>query len=130
MLVRVDFNVPISEKDGHVSITDDTRIRASLPTIALLREKGAKVILMAHLGRPKGKAVARYSLRPIADHLHTLIHHPVAFSPEVIGAAAEVVALIGVVLGSFPAWCLLTLLPVAFLSSLLFAGFRDALAAT
>lgn len=89
VLVRVDFNVPISEKDGHVSITDDTRIRASLPTIALLREKGAKVILMAHLGRPKGKAVARYSLRPIADHLHTLIHHPVAFSPEVIGAVPQ-----------------------------------------
>ena len=86
VLVRVDFNVPTEEKDGRVVITDDTRIRESLPTIELLREKGAKVILMAHFGRPKGKPVAKYSLRPVADHLHTLINHPVAFSPEVIGA--------------------------------------------
>jgi len=93
VLVRVDFNVPTEEKDGRVAITDDTRIRESLPTIALLREKGAKVILMAHFGRPKGKPVAKYSLRPVADHLHTLIHHPVAFSHEVIGAVpAEIIA--------------------------------------
>ena len=86
VLVRVDFNVPTEEKDGRVVITDDTRMRESLPTIELLRAKGAKVILMAHFGRPKGKPVAKYSLRPVADHLHTLINHPVAFSPEVIGA--------------------------------------------
>jgi len=93
VLVRVDFNVPTEEKDGRVVITDDTRIRESLPTIELLREKGAKVILMAHFGRPKGKPVAKYSLRPVADHLHTLIHHPVAFSHEVIGAVpAEIIA--------------------------------------
>jgi phosphoglycerate kinase len=89
VLVRVDFNVPTEEKDGHIRITDDTRIRESLPTIALLREKGAKVILMAHFGRPKGKPVAKYSLRPVADHLHTLIDHPVAFSPEVIGKVPQ-----------------------------------------
>jgi phosphoglycerate kinase len=77
--VRVDFNVPTEEKDGRVSITDDTRIRDSLPSIELLRKRGAKVILMAHLGRPKGKIVARYSLRPIANHLQILIKHPVAF---------------------------------------------------
>ena len=93
VLMRVDFNVPTEEKDGNVVITDDTRIRESLPTIELLRQKGAKVILMAHFGRPKGKPVAKYSLRPVADHLHTLINHPVAFSPEVIGAVPrEIIA--------------------------------------
>ncbi len=93
VLVRVDFNVPTEEKDAHIVITDDTRIRESLPTIELLREKGAKVILMAHFGRPKGKPVPKYSLRPVADHLHTLINHPVAFSHEVIGAVpAEIIA--------------------------------------
>jgi phosphoglycerate kinase len=89
VLVRVDFNVPTEEKDGRIVITDDTRIRESLPTIELLRQKGAKVILMAHFGRPKGKPVPKYSLRPVADHLHTLIHHPVAFSPEVIGPVPQ-----------------------------------------
>lgn len=89
VLVRVDFNVPTEEKDGHIAITDDTRIRESLPTIELLRQKGAKVILMAHFGRPKGKPVPKYSLRPVADHLHSLIHHPVAFSHEVIGPVPQ-----------------------------------------
>jgi phosphoglycerate kinase len=89
VLVRVDFNVPIEEKEGHISITDDTRIRESLPTIELLRKKGAKVILMAHLGRPKGKLVIKYSLRPIARHLQALIKHPVAFSTETIGPATQ-----------------------------------------
>ncbi len=93
VLVRVDFNVPTEDREGRIAITDDTRIRESLPTIALLREKGAKVILMAHFGRPKGKPVAKYSLRPVADHLHTLIGHPVAFSHEVIGAVPrEIIA--------------------------------------
>ena len=93
VLVRVDFNVPTEEKDGHISITDDTRIRNSLPTIELLRNRGAKVILMAHLGRPEGKIVVRYSLRPIARHLQTLIKHPVAFSAESIGAVPrEIIA--------------------------------------
>ena len=96
VLVRVDFNVPTEEKDGHIAITDDTRIRESLPTIELLREKGAKVIIMAHFGRPKGKPVAKYSLRPVADHLHTLINHPVAFSHEVIGTVPqEIIAAMG-----------------------------------
>jgi phosphoglycerate kinase len=87
--MRVDFNVPTEEKEGRIVITDDTRIRESLPTIELLRAKGAKVILMAHFGRPKGKPVPKYSLRPVADHLHTLIHHPVAFSHDVIGVVPE-----------------------------------------
>ena len=89
VLVRVDFNVPVEERDGKSVITDDTRIRESLPTISYLREKGAKVILMAHFGRPKGQPVAKYSLRPVADHLHTLIGHPVIFSHETIGEVPE-----------------------------------------
>jgi len=89
VLMRVDFNVPTEDKDGSIAITDDTRIRESLPTIELLREKGAKVILMAHFGRPKGKPVAKYSLRLVADHLCTLINHPVAFSHEVIGTVPQ-----------------------------------------
>jgi phosphoglycerate kinase len=87
--MRVDFNVPTEEKEGRIAITDDTRMRESLPTIELLRKKGAKVILMAHFGRPKGKPVPKYSLRPVADHLHSLINHSVAFSHEVIGAVPQ-----------------------------------------
>ncbi|HKS32039.1 MAG TPA: phosphoglycerate kinase, partial [Chthoniobacterales bacterium] len=65
VLVRVDFNVPVEERDGKIVITDDTRIREALPTINWLREHGAKTILMSHFGRPKGKPVEKYSLRPI-----------------------------------------------------------------
>ncbi|MFL6537098.1 MAG: phosphoglycerate kinase [Chthoniobacterales bacterium] len=89
VLVRVDFNVPVEERDGKIVITDDTRIRESLPTIQWLREQGAKVILMAHFGRPKGKPVEKYSLRPVADHLHTLINHSVAFAHDTIGNIPE-----------------------------------------
>ncbi|MBA2432736.1 MAG: phosphoglycerate kinase [Chthoniobacterales bacterium] len=89
VLVRVDFNVPTEERDGSIAITDDTRIRESLPTINYLREQGAKTILMAHFGRPKGQPVEKYSLRPVADHLHTLINHPVAFSRHTTGPEAE-----------------------------------------
>jgi phosphoglycerate kinase len=87
--VRVDFNVPTEEVDGKIRITDDTRIRESLPTIELLRAKGAKVILLAHFGRPKGKPNLKYSLRPVADHLAEIIPPPVHFSPEVIGPNVE-----------------------------------------
>ena len=89
VLVRVDFNVPTEEKDGQTRITDDTRMKESLPTINFLRERGAKVILMAHFGRPKGQPNPKYTLRPVADHLHTLINHPVAFSHDVIGEVPE-----------------------------------------
>jgi phosphoglycerate kinase len=85
VLVRVDFNVPIKEDGDHVEITDDTRIREALPTINYLREHKARAILMSHLGRPKGKRVQKYSLRPVADHLHTLINQPVIFSHDTIG---------------------------------------------
>lgn len=89
VLVRVDFNVPIQERDGNVEITDDTRIREALPTINYLREHRAKAILMSHFGRPKGKRVNKYTLRPIGDHLHTLINHPVIFSHDTIGEVPE-----------------------------------------
>jgi len=89
VLVRLDFNVPIEERDGKIVITDDTRIRESLPTINWLRDQGAKTILMSHLGRPKGRRVEKYSLRPIGDHLHNLINQPVIFSQDIIGRIPE-----------------------------------------
>ena len=89
VLVRVDFNVPTEERGDSVVITDDTRIRESLPTINYLREHGAKTILMSHFGRPKGQPVEKYSLRPVGLALHDLIDHPVAFSHDCIGADAE-----------------------------------------
>ncbi len=89
VLVRVDFNVPIEERDGKIEITDDTRVRESLATINYLREHGAKTILMSHFGRPKGKRVDKYSLRPIGDFLHSLINHPVIFSHDTIGDVPE-----------------------------------------
>jgi 3-phosphoglycerate kinase len=89
VLVRVDFNVPLEEKNGHWEITDDTRIQESLPTIRLLRERGARTILMSHLGRPKGVPVEKYSLRPVGVRLHELISHPVLFSHDTIGEVPE-----------------------------------------
>jgi phosphoglycerate kinase len=88
-LVRVDFNVPTKERNGKIEITDDTRIRESLPTINYLREHGAKTILMSHLGRPNGKPVEKYSLRPVGEYLHTLTKQPVIFSHETIGKIPE-----------------------------------------
>jgi len=89
VLVRVDFNVPLAEREGKIEITDDTRIRASLATINYLREHEAKTILMSHLGRPEGKRVEKYSLRPVGDYLHSLINHPVIFSHDTIGSVPE-----------------------------------------
>jgi 3-phosphoglycerate kinase len=85
VLVRADFNVPTETRGGKFRVTDDTRIRETLPTINYLREHGAKVILMSHFGRPKGKPVEKYSLRPIGEYLYSLIHHPVIFSHDTIG---------------------------------------------
>src|SRR5947208_7832353 len=89
VLVRVDFNVPTEVRGGKLRITDDTRIRESLPTINYLREHGAKTILISHFGRPKGKPVEKYSLRPIGDYLHSLIHQPVIFSHDAVGEVPE-----------------------------------------
>ena len=89
VLVRVDFNVPTEEKDGRVSITDDTRIKETVPTIEFLRGRGAKVVLMAHFGRPKCKPVPKYSLEPVAARLTELLGAPVQFSPDCIGEGVE-----------------------------------------
>jgi len=84
-LVRADFNVPLA--DG--VITDDTRIVATLPTLRLLIERGARVILMSHLGRPKGGPDRKYSLRPVAGRLASLLGQPVEFTPDCVGPEAE-----------------------------------------
>lgn len=89
VLVRVDFNVPL-DKAGR--ITDDTRIRAVLPTIEYLRNKGAKVILCSHLGRPKGKVAEEFRLTPVAKRLSELLGTTVVKTDDCIGSDAERVA--------------------------------------
>lgn len=86
---RVDYNVPLDEKDGQMVITDETRILATLPTLELLIEKGARIILAAHLGRPKGERVPSMSLRPVAERLAHLVGRPVAFVDDCLGEKAE-----------------------------------------
>src|SRR5712671_464002 len=85
VFVRVDFNVPLEGE----RVTDDTRIRETLPTIAFARERGARLVLASHLGRPKGKADPKYSLRPVAGKLAELIGTPVDFAADCVGADAE-----------------------------------------
>ncbi len=88
-LVRVDFNVP---QDENGVITDDARIQAALPTLNYLLENGAALVLMSHLGRPKGGPDPKYSMRPIAEHLGTLLGRPAQFVGEVVGPEAEAAA--------------------------------------
>ena len=85
VLVRVDFNVPIA--DGQV--TDDSRIRASLPTLNFLLEQGASLVLCSHLGRPKGVPSEEFSLRPVVAPLSQLLGRPVVFSEDCVGPQAE-----------------------------------------
>jgi phosphoglycerate kinase len=84
-LVRVDFNVPL--RDGR--ITDDTRIRSTIPTIQELQGRGASVVLMSHLGRPKGEEREELRLRPVAAHLGTLLDTQISYSREITGPASR-----------------------------------------
>src|SRR5258706_8636491 len=79
VFLRVDFNVPLEEKEGQMVITDATRIVETLPTLRHLIEQGGKLILAAHLGRPKGQRDSSLSLRPVAEMLADLLGCPVAF---------------------------------------------------
>lgn len=89
VFMRVDYNVPLEEKDGQMVITDDTRIKETLPTLRLLIEQGGKLILTAHMGRPKGKREPSMSLRPVAARLADLLGANVAFVDDCIGEKVE-----------------------------------------
>src|SRR5947199_5096607 len=89
VFVRVDYNVPMEEKDGQMVINDVTRIKETLPTLELLIEKGARIILAAHLGRPNGKREVSMSLRPVAARLADMIHRSIAFVDDCIGEKVE-----------------------------------------
>ncbi len=92
VFMRVDYNVPLDEKDGQMVITDETRIKETLPTLRLLIEKGARLILAAHMGRPKGKREATMSLRPVAVRLAELLGTNVNFADDCIGEKVEQLA--------------------------------------
>src|SRR3989442_9951996 len=89
VFVRVDYNVQMEEKDGQMVINDVTRIKETLPTLELLIEKGARIILASHLGRPNGRREPSLSLRPVAAKLADMIHRPVVFVDDCIGEKAE-----------------------------------------
>ncbi len=85
VLVRVDFNVPLSDESGHWTVTDDARIRGAIPTIQELRARRARLVLVTHLGRPEGKPDPDLSLRPVAECLRELIDADVTLAPAVVG---------------------------------------------
>ena len=87
VLMRVDFNVPQDKVTG--AITNPQRIVAALPTIRYAMEHGAAVVLMSHLGRPDGKVIAKFSLKPVADKLQELLGKPVRFLPDCVGPEVE-----------------------------------------
>ena len=89
VFVRVDYNVPMEEKDGEMVITDVTRIKETLPTLDLLVQGGAKIILASHLGRPKGKREPTMSLRPVAEKLADMLGRNVAFADDCVGDKVE-----------------------------------------
>jgi phosphoglycerate kinase len=89
VFMRVDYNVPMEEKDGQMVINDATRIKETLPTLNLLVQKGAKIILAAHLGRPDGKREPSMSLRPVAAKLSDMLGAPVAFQDDCVGDRIE-----------------------------------------
>jgi phosphoglycerate kinase len=89
VFVRVDFNVPFEPSPEGPKVSDDTRIQETLPTLKLLLEKGASLVLCSHLGRPKGQPVEKYSLRPVATHLSKLLGRPVLFASDCVGTIAD-----------------------------------------
>ena len=89
VLVRVDFNVPLEESEGGVTVGDDRRIQESLPTIRWLARHGARTVLMSHLGRPKGKPDPKQGMAPVAARLTELLGTPVAVAPDCIGAPVK-----------------------------------------
>ncbi len=95
VIMRVDFNVPQDKVTGAISNTK--RIEAALPTIKYALEQGASVVLMSHLGRPDGKVIAKYSLKPVAEALEKLLGKPVTFLPDCVGPAVEAACAAGTV---------------------------------
>ncbi|MEY3407662.1 MAG: hypothetical protein RL038_723, partial [Actinomycetota bacterium] len=91
VLVRVDFNVPFKKGVEPRTISDDGRIQAALPTIKHLLEAGAAVILMAHLGRPKGEPAPEFTLAPVAERLSELLGKPVSYATDLVGESAKAV---------------------------------------
>lgn len=86
VLVRVDFNIPPLKNGG---VSDDFRLQAHVPTIRMLVERGARVVLLTHRGRPQGRVVPELSTRPLAEALTVMLNHPVAFVPDCVGRVAE-----------------------------------------